>query len=347
MGYRLDRILSLTVELPKGKYPDPRSRARFFEELLQQVRRLPEVEAVGANVALPLTPMSMGFMLTGASNLPPVYSNGGIVNADYFRAVGIPLKKGRCFIDSDREGSERVAVVSESFVQRYLPNEEPIGKRVGETTIVGVVGDVRPQGPRDEIKPHIYFPYLQGGLEGDFNSMSLAVRSRSDPIKLVPAIRTALLTHDPEQKYVTFMTLKERLAERLSPERLSTTLAGTLAALAVSLAGIGIYAVLSFSVTQRTHEIGVRIALGARTGDVIRLVIRDGMILAMAGAFFGCLAAFWLTRFLENLLFQVGTLDPITIGATLIMLGAVALIACYLPARRAAKTDPMLSLRSE
>lgn len=347
LGYRLDRILSLTVELPKAKYPDPRSRALFFEQLIDQVRSLRDVEAVGANVALPLTPMSMGFMLTGASNLPPVYSNGGIVNADYFRAVGIPLKKGRCFIDSDREGSERVAVVSDSFVQRYFPNDEPVGKRVGETTIVGLVGDVRDQGPRGEIKPHIYFPYLQGGLEGDFNSMSLAVRSRNDPMKLVPAIRTALLTLDREQKFVIFMTLKERLAEQLSPERLSTTLASALAGLAIGLAVIGIYAVLSFSVTQRTHEIGVRMALGARPGHVLRLVVRDGMTLVIAGAFFGCFAAFCLTRFLENLLFQVSALDPVTIGATLLLLGAIALVACYLPARRAAMTDPMLSLRSE
>jgi putative ABC transport system permease protein len=218
-----------------------------------------------------------------------------------------------------------------------------LGKLVLEAAIVGVVGDVRQGGPAAPASPLVYFSYLQSG----FQSMSLAVRTRGSPSKLAGPIRSQILRLDKDQPIHGLATLDQRLADNLSPQRVSMEVSSALGVLALSLVAVGIYGVLAFSVAQRTHEIGVRMALGAQAGDVIWLVVRQGLTLTLAGVGAGLLAAFWLTRFLSSLLYGVTALDLFTLAATSFLLILIALAACCIPARRAAQVEPMVALRDE
>jgi putative ABC transport system permease protein len=344
LGFRPDRILSLRVELSKTKYPDARSQTAYFEQLLQGIRRLPGVEEVGADAALPLGGYSVGMMSRDSDDAKaPEMVSAGIVNAEYFRAMGIPIKKGRGFTDQDREGQPKVALVNESFARSRFGIDEPLGKKVLDATIVGVVGDVRQGGPAEAAGPLVYFTYLQSG----FQSMSLAVRTRGDPLELVRAVRSQILSLDKDQPIHNLATLEQRLADSLSPQRVNMQLSSALGVLALCLVAVGIYGVLAFSVAQRTHEIGVRMALGAEAGDVVWLVVRHGLTLTLTGVVAGLVAAFWLTRCLSSLLYGVTALDPFTFVAASLVLILIALAACYIPARRAAKVDPMVALRDE
>jgi len=282
----------------------------------------------------------------------------GRVNRDYFRAMGIPLIKGRCFTDGDRAGAPPVVLVNEAFVQRYFSNEEPLGRRIrqGERgdwkTIIGVVGDVRGIGvvgedgrqcPASDVEPQLYSSYLQDGGRG----MGLAIRTRGEPMKLAAAVRSVIQSVDKDQPVYNLMTMEQRLADHLSSERGGMLLSTILAALALGLATLGIHGVLSYSVVQRTHEIGVRMALGAQAADVLRLVVGQGLRLALSGIIVGLAAAFGLTRLLRNLYDDVRPFDLPTFAGASLFLGIVVLIACYLPARKAAQVDPMVALRYE
>ncbi|HXP61064.1 MAG TPA: ABC transporter permease [Dongiaceae bacterium] len=341
LGFRPDRILSLRVDLSKTKYPDARSQAAYFEQVIQSIRELPGVEAVGADAALPLSGVNFGMGVMSGTNLDLFAA--GIVNSDYFRAMGIPLKKGRTFTDQDREGKLKVALVNESCARSRFGVDEPLGKKVAEATIVGVVGDVRQKGPKNPAGPLVYFSFLQSGCQG----MSLAVRTRGDPLKLARAVRSQILRLDKDQPIQNFATLEQRLADNLSPQRVNMQVSSALGVLALSLVAVGLYGVLAFSVAQRTHEIGVRMALGAQAGDVVWLVVRQGLTLTLAGAGAGLLVAFWLTRFLSSLLYGVTAFDPFTFAAASLLLLLIALAACSIPARRAAQVDPMVALRDE
>jgi putative ABC transport system permease protein len=341
LGFRPDRILSLRVNLSKTKYPDARSQAAYFEQVIQAVRELPGVEAVGADAALPLSGSGFGMAVASGTNLEVFQA--GIVNSDYFRTMGIPLKKGRGFTDQDREGKLKVALVNESFARSHFGLEEPLGRKVADATIVGVVGDVRQSGPKNPTGPLVYFSYLQSGCQ----FMSLAVRTRGDPLKLARAVRGQILRIDKDQPIQNLATLEQRLADNLSPQRVNMQVSSALGVLALGLVAVGIYGVLAFSVAQRTHEIGVRMALGAQAGDVVWLVVRQGLTLTLAGVGAGLLAAFWLTRFLSSLLYGVTAFDPITFAATSVLLLLIALAACSIPAQRAARVDPMVALRDE
>lgn len=342
LGFRPDRILSLRIELSQAKYPDARSQSAYFAQVIEQIRQLPGVDTVGADAALPLSGYSIGMSSTSEGK-PTEFLSAGIVNADYFRTMGIPLKKGRLFTEEDRDGKPKVALVNESYARSRFAGEEPLGKEISEATIVGVVGDVRQGGPKSRQEPLVYFCYRQSG----FRSMSLAVRTRGNPLPLSKTIRDQIQRIDRTQPIHGLATLEQKLSDTLSPQRLNMQLASALGALALGLVALGIYGVLSFSVAQRVHEIGVRMALGAQSGNVIRLVIGQGLKLTLAGVTAGWLAAFGLTRYLSSLLYGVTALDPSTFVEASAFLLLMALLACYWPARRAAQVDPMTALRCE
>jgi putative ABC transport system permease protein len=343
LGFRPDRILSLQVDLSKTKYPDTRSQTAYFEQVLRAIRELPGVEAVGVDASLPLTGHDLAISQWRSDGTNPEIFHAGIVNSDYFRVMGIPLKKGRGFTDQDREGQPKVALVNESFARGRFGLEEPLGKKVLDATIVGVVGDVRQMGPKEPVGPLIYLAYLQSGCQGT----TLAVRTQGDPLKMAGAVRSQILRVDKDQPIHSVSTLEQRLVDNLSPQRATMQLSSALGVLALCLVAVGIYGVLAFSVAQRTHEIGVRMALGAEVRDVVWLVVRHGLTLTLTGVVAGLLASFWLTRCLSSLLYGVTALDPFTFVAASLVLVLIASAACCIPARRAAKVDPMVALREE
>jgi putative ABC transport system permease protein len=275
-----------------------------------------------------------------------------VVAGDYFKAMGIPLVRGRLFDGSDRESSTPVVLVNETLARRYWPGEDAVGKhmRTGDIdnpnpwmTVVGVVGDVKQYGLDQEQKTQFYGPQRQLPLR----PMSLVVRAAGDPSGLATALRLAVLSVDPDQPIYNVRTMAGLLSDTSAPRRLSLLLLGAFAGTALLLAGVGIYGVLAYSVTQRTHEIGIRMALGARRRDVLLMVFRQGLRMVLAGAALGMLAAFALTRLMSSLLFGVSPTDPLTLGLVALVLVAVALLACLIPARRASGVDPMIALRYE
>ena len=276
------------------------------------------------------------------------------VSPDYFRTMGIPLRAGRFFTEHDVKGTQQVIIIDETLARRFFPGEDPIGKHIsGEFSrgagitsreIVGVVGAAKYWNVSREGRPHMYVAYLQE----QWLSMSLVVRARSgDPRGLEAPIRAELAAIDRYQPIHSFRPLEERVAELIAPQRFTTLLLAGFAALAAALAAIGIYGVMSYAVAQRTREIGVRMALGAGTGDVLKTVIGHGVVLAVTGVTIGLAASLALTRLMADLLFGVEPTDPGTLTAITLLLGAVALVASYIPARRATKVDPATALRCE
>jgi putative ABC transport system permease protein len=278
------------------------------------------------------------------------------VSGDYFRVMRIPLRAGRFFTDRDVKGSPLVALIDETLQRRHFPDENPIGKHVrfmgASREIVGVVGATKLESLSEELFPHIYLPYSQD----NWWSMKLYVRAQADdPMSLVPALRRELAAIDPTLPIHSFKLLEETVAEWSAQDRFSTYLLAAFAALAALLAAIGIYGVMSYAVTQRTHEIGVRMALGAQSRDVLKLALKQGMLLALAGVALGLIASFWLTRLMTTklfelspkMLFEISPTDPPTFVAITFLLMGVALLACYIPARRATKVDPLVALRHE
>ena len=252
----------------------------------------------------------------------------------------IPLLKGRFFNDQDTETSAKVVIVNESFARRYWPDEDPVGKRVmgnsrsGGRTIVGVVGDVHGIGLNEEIRPEVFMPYLQNPTRG----LSIAVRTEADPLGMVAAVRSQVQAVDSAQPVANVMTMNQHLAQSVSEPRFNMLLLGVFAVLALVLAAVGIYGVMSYTVAQRTHEIGIRMALGAQQTDVVRLIVRQAMVLTVSGVVIGLVAAFALTRVMESLLFGVSATDPATFALISLILIGVALGACSVPARRASQS---------
>ncbi|MDQ3652168.1 MAG: ABC transporter permease [Acidobacteriota bacterium] len=356
-GLNAENVLTLRVSLPSAKYDAPEKRQDFFKQLLERTRALPGVQAAGAISYLPLSGGGWGRSLTVEDH--PVLSVGQapsinhcVITPKYFRAMGITLLTGRDFTDADARDAAKVTIVDERLAREYWPNESPLGKRVrfgppedNEPwhTIVGVVGDVKHESLNLTQRKSVYLPHAQVSIGG----MALAVRTRANPENLAAAIRDQVKELDPNQPVTAIRTMSEVISRSVWQPRLYAILFGVFAAVALLLASVGIYGVMSYAVAQRTHEIGIRMALGAQRGDVLRLVIGQGMWLVMVGVGIGVLASLALTRLMGSLLFGVGATDPVTFAGVAVLLAAAALIACYIPARRATKVDPMIALRYE
>ena len=352
-GFEAERVLTLRLDLPPARYASPAQAANFFHQLQQGVAALPGVEAVGMVSELPLSgqPNDAPFAIEGrppdAPDQRPL-ADFRRVNADYFRAIGIPLLRGRAFTEQEARQSANVVIISQQLAEQYFPDEEALGKQLRldfmskePFEVIGVVGDVRHRGLAGNVYQAMYLPTL-GVLR-----TNLVVRTTGDPASLAPAVRKEVAAIDPQQPVAAVKTMGQWVSESVAQPRLRTLLLGLFAAVALLLSVIGIYGVMSYVVTQRTREVGIRMALGARRGDVLRLVVGQGMKLALAGVASGIAAAYGLTRLLKSLLYEVSTTDPATFVVTALLLAGVALLACYAPARRATKVDPMVALRYE
>lgn len=351
LGFKPDRTLCLTLDLTPTKYPTPKDQANFYHQLLQRIKSLDGVQLIGGSGMPPLGNRSgtvSGLAVEGRSE-----ELGGasfaIISPDYFRTMGIPLKQGRDFGEGDRDGSPGVAIINETFARRYFPNEICLGRRVSSwvhkkdwLTIVGVVGDTRHR-VEEEPDPQIYVPYLQDGQP----YMTLLVRTAGNPRLWEGAVRRQVASVDKDQPPHDFATLEQLEAASHTSRRVNLLLLGAFAGLGLILASVGIYGVVSYSVSQRTHEIGVRMALGAERGQVLKIVIGQGLRSVLIGAGVGVAASIGLTRFLQSILYGVKPTDPVTfVGVSMVLL-VVAWLACYIPARRATKVDPMVALRYE
>ncbi len=356
-GLKPEGVLTLRVNLPGAKYREPGQRSDYFRRLMERVRTLPGVESVGAVSTLPLGGGGWGRSLTvegfpvlSVGQTPSIQHN--VITPGYFHALGIPLLAGRDFTEADARDSLKVTIIDERLAREYWPNGGALGKRVrfgppedNEPwhTVVGVAGAVRHERLEAETRKSVYLPHLQVPVGG----LSLAVRASANPESLVGAVRGQVRELDPDLPVTGVMTMQQVVARSVWQPRLYTILFGVFAAVALLLAGVGIYGVMAYTVTQRTHEIGVRVALGARASDVLRMIIGQGMKLAFIGVALGLLAAVAMTRLMKTLLFGVSATDPLTFVVIPLLLATVALLACWIPARQATKVDPMIALRCE
>jgi predicted permease len=357
-GFSAQNLLTLRLSTAGPGYSKPDSRAAFFGQVWERLEKLPGVQSAGGVSVLPLGPgVSWGSIwvegYTPAPGENDIQSDQRIASPDYFRTMQIPLIKGRAFDGHDSKDSQKVAIIDESFARRYWPGEDPIGKRLKRggpgseapwLTVVGVAGQVK-QYSLDADSPRIAF-YTPHSQEPS-SQMYIVVRAASNPETLVGAVTAEIRAMDPDLPVYNVATMQGRMSDSLARRQFSTLLLGLFAALALVLAAVGIYGVMAYSVNQRTHEIGIRIAIGAQSSDVLRLVIWQGLTLALMGVGAGLAAAFLLTRMMRSLLYGVSATDPATFAVISLILMAVALAASALPARRAAKVDPMVTLRYE
>ncbi|HKZ03026.1 MAG TPA: ABC transporter permease, partial [Pyrinomonadaceae bacterium] len=374
-GFSYEHLTSFSVALPQKKYTTAEQRADFYQRLLENIRSVPGVQATAAASGLPLgnDGWQTSFVVEGQP-LPPrnqtPLMEACLVTPDYFRAMNIPLLRGRYFTERDdrsnlagrdlsklNENQREIAalnsiIIDQEFARRYWPEEDPVGKRIKlgteedapALTILGVVGRVKMEGlNQDSNRVQGYFPFQQVPNGG----MTVIIKGASDPNQLIGAVRQQVKAIDPDQPIYSIRTMDEIRADSVAPERLNLTLLSIFALIALVLAIVGIYGVMSYSVTQRTHEIGIRMAIGAQSRDVFGMILRQGMTLALIGIGIGLLGALALTRLMTTMLFGVEPTDPITFTVLAALLTAVALLACYLPGRRATKVDPVVSLRYE
>jgi putative ABC transport system permease protein len=350
-GFNPERVVTASIELPGARYATGKEAWAFYRELMGRLAALPGVQGAAATSDLPWTGYdeNTSFGIEGRQFSDNDYPSAQyhFASSDYFATIGIPLVAGRFFSEADNSDAPRVIVINKSMADRYWPDEDPVGKRVrlwGETrTIAGIVGDLKDSPGELRAKPGFFFPVAQQ----PHSSMVIVLRTQSDPISQVAAMRSEISTLDKDLPLADIKTLGEVASSAVARTRFTMLLLSVFAGVALLLAAIGIYGVMSYSVTQRTHEIGIRVALGAQPRDVISLVARQGMTLALAGLGAGLAAALALTRVMSSLLFGVGATDPITFAGIAVLLTGVALGACFVPARRATKMDPMVALRHE
>lgn len=355
-GFQPERLLTMRTILPGYKYGERYRRIAFYDALLERVKAIPGVTAAGYTTSVPLQ-WKGGFtdlIVEGQEELRDPNAIHRQVSIDYLQSMGIGLREGRYFDATDRQGSTPVAIVNETFAQAYWPNESALGKRIKLdvkdspwVTIAGIVNDSRQMGMDAPVKPEMYFPYQQITTHPGYRPRDLVVRTAGDPMGVLDAVRQQVHAIDPDQPISNIATMEHLLTEETGPRRLGTILLATFAAFALVLASLGIYGALSYFVTQQTPDIGVRLALGAQSKDILALVLVKGMRLILIGVFLGMTAAFALSRLIVSLLFGVSATDPLTFAAIPFLLIGVALVACYLPARRATKVDPLVALRYE
>jgi predicted permease len=353
-GFNPRNVLTATVALPQAVYPERNQIAPFYSQLLERVRTLPGVQSAAAVSSLPLAGFDSdaGFVIEGRPALQPDQRPVAWISSvspGYFRTMGMRLIAGREFTERDNENEPKVVIISEATARRHFPNEDPIGKRIGNgrpdgwREIVGVTADVKHFGLKQDARVSMFFPDRQQPARQVF----IVVRTAADPLSLSSALRGAVAAMDRNLAVSNISAMEKITAESIGQERFTLLLLGLFSTLALLLAVAGIYGVMSYAVAQRTHEIGIRVALGAQTRDVLKLVVTQGMALVLAGVGIGLASALALTRFIRGLLFGVSATDPMTFAGVAALLALVALVACYVPARRASKVDPMVALRCE
>src|SRR5215510_1763129 len=353
-GYHQDKLLSLRIPLDNKKYPpgSPQERA-FYREVLTRVKAIPGVKAVATGSGLPLTGWSgarlleiVGRATAPGAKLPRVeYSE---ISPDYFRTMGMRLLAGRAFTEQDDDKAPPVVIINETLARRYFSGEAPIGKQIlppDPLTISGVVSDVKRFGQDAETLPEIYCPYTQTAIGP--GAIFLVARTAGDPLDYVAAVRQQIYALEVKEPISHVMTMEQLMDQSVGSRRFQMSLFGVFAAMALILASVGVYGVIAYSVSRRTHEIGIRMALGARPRDVLLMIVRQGMTLTLVGVLIGLIAALWLTSVLKGLLFELSVTDRPTFTLIAALLMSVAFLACYLPARRATRVDPLVALRYE
>ena len=357
LGFNPDHLITMRVQLPGSKYKERKQVADFFQQLFERIEAVPGVQSAGAisTIFLSDTPNSTSFAIEGrpqATGAESIEVQLDAVSAKYFKVMGIPLISGREFDDRDAMGTPPVAIINETFANRFFPGEDPIGKRYvygGPApdnpwiTIVGVVGDMRRTGFDRPVRPETFLPQSQN----PDNALTVVARTSTDPASFAGMLRDQVWSIDREQSVYDIKTMDQTLSEMLSQRRFNMLLLGVFASVALLLAALGIYGVISYSVSQRTHEIGIRMAMGAQSRDVLTLVVRHGLVLTGTGIGAGLIASFGLTRLMATLLYGVSATDPVTFLAIPLVLAGVALGACFVPARRASRVDPIEALRYE
>jgi putative ABC transport system permease protein len=356
-GFKPDNTVTMQIALPGSKYPSANQQIAFFQEVTHRIEALPGVQSVGLISSAPLSGgvYAGGFSIEGrvaTSETDNLVADRRMISPEYFSVLGIPLLKGRGFTDRDDQAETGVVIVSESWARRFLRNEDPIDKRIKlggrDSTrpwlsIVGIAGDVHDTALESEARPCVYIPYPQFPSSG----MTLAVRAAFGPKLLVSGIRDEVWAVDKDQPVTDVKTMDQYLAASVSPRRFNALLLAIFAGVGLVLAAVGLYGVISYSVSQRTREIGIRMALGASHKSLLRLVVGQGVILALIGVAIGVIASFFLTKFIATLLFGVSATDPITFIVISVLLIGVSIVASLVPARRAMKVDPMVALRYE
>jgi putative ABC transport system permease protein len=353
VGFNPHSLLVMNIAFPPSRYSTSAQVTGFFDRLVKQAAGMPGVRSAAVSSGLPLRPARYSPLLPeGYPEVPlgqrPAFSIQGISPA-FFETMGIPLLRGRAFTDRDQESAPLVGIINEAFASRFWPNESALGKRIllgtmkQPTIVVGVVGNVKNIRLAVESVPELYYPLTQRPS----NSMNLVVRCQGDPRALSSPLRSEILTIDKDQPATYVRTMEQHLADSITPDRLTTLLLVIFSIMALVVATVGLYGLISYSVAQRTQEMGIRLALRAMPGDIRRLVMRQGFVLASLGIAIGLAGSYFLTSLMKSLLYEVSATDVWTYSVCGMLFVAVALIASYVPARRAAQCDPSEALRYE
>jgi len=354
-GFDPHNVLTFSAALPLATYKDQQQHVQFFERALAKIQALPGVQAAAGTFRVPVTGFATAIFTVQGKPVPTgqaPMADYRAITVGYFRAIGIRLLKGRDFTERDNADAPDAVIVNEELARRSWPDEDPIGKRLQVGTeltrwrqVVGVVGNARLSGLEAKVDPAIYVPFPQNSWPNALRNSFIVLRTTTDPESLVPAIRRELRSVDPTFPITQIRTMDQIVGDSLSQRRFNTTLLALFAFVAVALAAVGIYGVMSYAVSQRTREMGIRMALGAEQSDITKLVTSNGARLAALGITIGVVAAAISSRLISSLLFGVTATDPMTFVFTALLLSAVTLLASYIPSRRAAGTDPIAALR--